>query len=61
MIVSDQAGSHKYNSLNIHDNFFLELLPPYSPKLDHVEKLWHYLKTRPVVTDCSLISLASWF
>ena len=44
MIVLDQAGWHKSKSLNVPDNFFLELLPPYSPELDPVEKLWQHLK-----------------
>jgi transposase len=44
MIVLDQAGWHKSKSLDVPDNFFLELLPPYSPELDPVEKLWQHLK-----------------
>jgi transposase len=44
MILLDQAGWHKSKSLNIPTNFFLECLPPYSPELDPVEKLWQHLK-----------------
>lgn len=44
MILWDQAGWHKSKSLDIPANFFLECLPPYSPELDPVEKLWQHLK-----------------
>ena len=44
MIVLDQSGWHNSKSLDVPDNFFLELLPPYSPELDPVEKLWQHLK-----------------
>lgn len=44
MILLDQAGWHKSKSLNIPTNFMLECLPPYSPELDPVEKLWQHLK-----------------
>jgi len=44
MLIWDQAGWHKSNSLEVPDNIVLKSLPPYSPELNPVEKLWQWLK-----------------
>ena len=44
MLIWDQAGWHKSNSLKVPDNIVLKSLPPYSPELNPVEKLWQWLK-----------------
>jgi len=44
MLIWDQAGWHKANSLKLPENIILKSLPPYSPELNPVEKLWQWLK-----------------
>ena len=44
MLVMDQAGWHKSKTLEIPSNIHFHLLPPYSPELNPVEKLWQWLK-----------------
>jgi transposase len=45
VLVLDQAGWHGSKALNIPDNMTLLPLPPYSPELNPVERLWAYLKS----------------
>ncbi len=40
----DQASVHKAEKLIIPDNVRLELIPPYSPELNPVERVWEELK-----------------
>jgi len=42
ILVMDNAGWHK--SLNVPDNVEIVFLPPYSPELNPVERLWKYIK-----------------
>jgi transposase len=44
MLIWDQAGWHKSKSLKVPKNIVLKSLPPYSPELNPVEKLWQWLK-----------------
>jgi hypothetical protein len=49
--VLDNAGWHRSKSLKIPSNIVLLFLPPYSPELQPVERLWdwmrsHYLSNR---------------
>jgi transposase len=44
MLIWDQAGWHKSSSLKVPENIVLKSLPPYSPELNPVEKLWQWLK-----------------
>jgi len=44
MLIWDQAGWHKSKSLKVPENISLKSLPPYSPELNPVEKLWQWLK-----------------
>lgn len=44
MLVMDQAGWHKSKTLQVPKNIRFHLLPPYSPELNPVEKLWQWLK-----------------
>jgi transposase len=44
LMVMDQASWHKSNTLVVPDNIKLIYLPPYSPELNPVERLWQYLK-----------------
>ena len=44
MIIMDQAGWHKSKTLIVPENIHIEYLPPYSPELNPVEKLWLWLR-----------------
>ena len=41
----DGAGWHVAHALRIPDNVTLVLLPPYSPELNPVERVWAYLRS----------------
>ena len=43
--ILDGAGWHKSKALVVPDNVTCLLLPPYSPELNPVENLWHYLRS----------------
>ena len=45
-MVLDQAGWHGATALVVPDNITLVPLPPYSPELNPVERVWLYLKQR---------------
>ena len=44
LLVLDQAGWHKSQGLLVPENIELVYLPPYSPELNPVERLWQWLK-----------------
>lgn len=44
LIVMDCAGWHKSKGLKIPPNISIIYLPPYSPELNPVERLWKYIK-----------------
>jgi len=44
-MVWDGAGFHTSRSLVVPPNITLVKLPPYSPELNPIENLWHYLKS----------------
>lgn len=44
IVVLDQAGWHVSTSLEVPPNIKLIFLPPYSPELNPVERLWQWLK-----------------
>jgi transposase len=45
-MVLDQAGWHGAKTLRVPDSITLVPLPPYSPELNPVERVWLYLKER---------------
>jgi transposase len=45
VMILDQAGFHTSNGLRAPANVTLIHLPPYSPELNPVENLWHYLRS----------------
>lgn len=45
-LVLDQAGWHTANDLKVPENITVLPLPPYSPELNPVERVWEYLKER---------------
>jgi len=44
MLIMDQAGWHKSKDLMIPENIQIEYLPPYSPELNPIERLWQRIK-----------------
>jgi transposase len=44
ILIMDQAGWHKSKHLFIPENIVLWFLPPYSPELNPVERLWKRMK-----------------
>ena len=44
VLIMDQAGWHKAKDLNVPNNITIKFLPPYSPELNPVEKLWQWVK-----------------
>ena len=46
VLVLDQAGWHGSRALAVPDNVTLVPLPPYSPELNPVERVWLYLRER---------------
>jgi transposase len=44
ILVVDGAGWHKSKGLMVPNNIELAYLPPYSPELNPIEKLWLYIK-----------------
>jgi transposase len=47
-IIMDGAGWHKSKKLNKPDNIDIIHLPPYSPELNPVERLWQYIKNNTI-------------
>lgn len=45
VLVLDQAGWHLARDLKLPDNITLLHLPPYSPELNPVERIWAFLKS----------------
>lgn len=45
VLVLDQAGWHVANALEVPENITLLHLPPYSPELNPVERVWAYLRS----------------
>ena len=46
VMIMDQAGWHVSKQLIVPDNITILLLPPYSPELNPIENLWHFIKSR---------------
>jgi transposase len=44
VLVLDNAGWHGAKDLKVPGNITLLPLPPYSPELNPIERLWHWLK-----------------
>jgi len=45
VLIWDGAGFHTGNDLIVPGNVSLIRLPPYSPELNPIENLWHYLRS----------------
>lgn len=45
ILIMDGARFHRFKNLVIPSNIQIEILPPYSPELNPVERLWAYIKS----------------
>jgi transposase len=45
-MLIDNAGWHTANELRVPPNISLVNLPPYSPELNAIERVWQYLRDR---------------
>jgi len=45
LLLWDRAGFHTSKKLRVPANVTIVPLPPYSPELNPVENLWHYLRS----------------
>ena len=45
VMIWDGAGFHRAGHLKTPENITLIELPPYSPELNPIENLWHFLKS----------------
>lgn len=45
VLIMDQAGWHRSKGLKLPEGITVLLLPPYSPELNPIENLWHYLRS----------------
>lgn len=45
VLIMDQAGWHKARALVVPDAITILYMPPYSPELNPVERLWAYLRS----------------
>ncbi len=45
VVILDGASWHKSHGLVVPSNITLLALPPYSPELNPVERVWHYLRS----------------
>lgn len=48
LLVMDGAGWHKSKGLKVPKNIEIIYLPPYSPELNPVERLWLYIKQHTI-------------
>lgn len=46
VVIMDRAGWHCANELDVPANLTPVFLPPYSPELNAIERLWLYLRER---------------
>jgi len=46
IVIMDKAGFHTPKNIIIPDNIILVHIPPYSPELNSVEKIWGFLKSK---------------
>ena len=46
IMYADQAGWHGSNALAVPENIILLAIPPYTPQVNPVERIWLYLKER---------------
>ncbi|MCA9284602.1 MAG: IS630 family transposase [Phycisphaerales bacterium] len=45
IVIMDQAGWHRSKELRVPDQITILLLPPYSPELNPVERVWAHMRS----------------
>jgi transposase len=50
ILLLDNSSTHKAAGLIIPDNIALLFLPPYSPELNPIERLWQYIKSKIILS-----------
>ena len=62
VVILDRAGWHRSQGLVAPDNITLLELPPYSPELNPVERIWHYLRSHWLANSvfASLADIPAW-
>ena len=67
VVILDRAGWHRSQGLVVPGNITLLELPPYSPQLNPVERIWHYLRSHwlansvfPSLADIMDASESAW-
>jgi hypothetical protein len=67
VVILDRAGWHRSQALVVPSNITLLELPPYSPELNPVERIWHYLRSHwlansvfPSLADIMDASESAW-
>jgi len=50
IMLLDNSSTHKATGLIIPDNIALLFLPPYSPELNPIERLWQYIKSKIILS-----------
>jgi len=53
VVILDGAGWHRSQGLVVPGNITLLELPPYSPELNPVERVWHYLRSHWLANSVS--------
>ena len=64
VLIMDQAGWHRSSRLEVPEQMTILLLPPYSPELNPVERVWafirsHYMSNRAFAGYDELLSSGS--
>lgn len=49
LLVMDGAGWHKSSKVKLPENIEIMYLPPYSPELNPIERLWQHIKENTIV------------
>jgi hypothetical protein len=60
VVILDGAGWHRSQGLVVPGNITLLELPPYSPELNPIERLWHYLRSHWLANSVDAASLSRW-
>ena len=59
-VILDRAGWHRSQGLLVPGNITLLELPPYSPELNPVERVWHYLRSHWLANSVFVAWRTSW-
>ena len=46
IIIADRSRCHTSENIEFYDNIVMIFIPPYSPELNPIERLWKYMKDK---------------